>query len=190
MVALQPVQAPRSWPLTHAESEAAGEMALIEATYERGSYVAIVHEEQGRLRAAQAMAGHAIPQHSVHTDVRLDDLYRALERMNAGPASAGARVLRLTVTDLLVKAMGLTGVSKSQVSRLCEDIDGKVKAFLERHPGFEVLDVRDLVPARLGAETGQQLLAAARVAPEGLTLSPHRTGTDSFFVSILRRTSG
>ncbi|MCB1513316.1 MAG: 2-oxo acid dehydrogenase subunit E2 [Hyphomicrobiaceae bacterium] len=118
MVALQPVQAPRSWPLPHAESEAAGEMALIEATYERGSYVAIVHEEQGRLRAAQAMAGHAIPQHSVHTDVRLDDLYRALERMNAGPASAGARVLRLTVTDLLVKAMGLAlhQVSAANVS--------------------------------------------------------------------------
>ena len=34
--------------------------------------------------------------------------------------------------DDLVKAMGGTGVSKSQVSRLCEDIDGKVKAFLER----------------------------------------------------------
>jgi putative transposase len=34
--------------------------------------------------------------------------------------------------DDLVKAMGASGVSKSQVSRLCEDIDGKVKAFLER----------------------------------------------------------
>jgi len=34
--------------------------------------------------------------------------------------------------DDLVKAMGMSGVSKSQVSRLCEDIDGKVKAFLDR----------------------------------------------------------
>ncbi len=34
--------------------------------------------------------------------------------------------------DDLVKAMGMSGVSKSQVSRLCEEIDGKVKAFLER----------------------------------------------------------
>jgi putative transposase len=34
--------------------------------------------------------------------------------------------------DDLVKAMGASGVSKSQVSRLCEEIDGKVKAFLER----------------------------------------------------------
>ena len=34
--------------------------------------------------------------------------------------------------DDLAKAMGLDGISKSQVSRLCEEIDGRVKTFLER----------------------------------------------------------
>jgi transposase-like protein len=34
--------------------------------------------------------------------------------------------------DDLVKAMGMTGISKSQVSRLCEDIDERVTAFLQR----------------------------------------------------------
>jgi len=34
--------------------------------------------------------------------------------------------------DDLVKAMGMTGISKSQVSRLCAEIDEKVKAFLSR----------------------------------------------------------
>lgn len=34
--------------------------------------------------------------------------------------------------DDLVKAMGMSGVSKSQVSRLCEEIDERVQAFLER----------------------------------------------------------
>ncbi|MBB4526532.1 UNVERIFIED_ORG: putative transposase [Rhizobium sophorae] len=34
--------------------------------------------------------------------------------------------------DDLVKAMGMCGISKSQVSRLCEEIDVKVKAFLDR----------------------------------------------------------
>ena len=34
--------------------------------------------------------------------------------------------------DDLVKAMGGSGVSKSQVSRLCEEIDDRVKAFLDR----------------------------------------------------------
>ena len=34
--------------------------------------------------------------------------------------------------DDLVRAMGGTGVSKSQVSRLCEEIDARLKAFLDR----------------------------------------------------------
>jgi transposase-like protein len=34
--------------------------------------------------------------------------------------------------DDLVKAMGMTGNSKSQVSRLCAEIDERVKAFLDR----------------------------------------------------------
>ena len=34
--------------------------------------------------------------------------------------------------DDLVKAMGMTGISKSQVSRLCSEIDGKISTFLER----------------------------------------------------------
>ena len=34
--------------------------------------------------------------------------------------------------DDLVKAMGMSGISKSQVSRLCADIDERVKAFLDR----------------------------------------------------------
>jgi putative transposase len=34
--------------------------------------------------------------------------------------------------DELVKAMGMTGISKSQVSRLCADIDERVNAFLDR----------------------------------------------------------
>jgi len=34
--------------------------------------------------------------------------------------------------DDLVKALGMSGISKSQVSRLCMEIDEKVKAFLDR----------------------------------------------------------
>jgi putative transposase len=40
--------------------------------------------------------------------------------------------LLIRSVDDLVKAMGMSGISKSQVSRLCEEIDGKVKAFLDR----------------------------------------------------------
>ena len=34
--------------------------------------------------------------------------------------------------DNLVRAMGMTGISKSQVSRLCAEIDERVNAFLKR----------------------------------------------------------
>ncbi len=34
--------------------------------------------------------------------------------------------------DDLVQAMGMTGISKSQVSRLCQELDERVRAFLER----------------------------------------------------------
>lgn len=34
--------------------------------------------------------------------------------------------------DDLVKAMGMTGISKNQVSRLCVEIDGNISTFLER----------------------------------------------------------
>lgn len=34
--------------------------------------------------------------------------------------------------DDLVKAMGMSGISKSQVSRLCEEIDERVHTFLDR----------------------------------------------------------
>lgn len=43
-----------------------------------------------------------------------------------------SRASRPAPVDDLVKAMGTSGVSKSEVSLLCEEIDGRVKTFLER----------------------------------------------------------
>jgi putative transposase len=34
--------------------------------------------------------------------------------------------------DELVQAMGMSGISKRQVSRLCAEVEEKVKAFLDR----------------------------------------------------------
>jgi putative transposase len=45
---------------------------------------------------------------------------------------AYVHVVSTRSVDDLVKAMGGSGVSKSQVSRLCEEIDERVKAFLDR----------------------------------------------------------
>ncbi|MCD6284500.1 MAG: IS256 family transposase [Anaerolineae bacterium] len=37
--------------------------------------------------------------------------------------------------DELVQALGLTGIDKSKVSRICQELDGAVQAFRERHLG-------------------------------------------------------
>lgn len=58
---------------------------------------------------------------------------RAAEKaMAAVIQEAYVQGLSTRSVDDLVKAMGMTGVSKSQVSRLCGEIDGRVGAFLNR----------------------------------------------------------
>ena len=58
---------------------------------------------------------------------------RAAEKaMAAVIQEAYVQGLSTRSVDDLVKAMGMTGVSKSQVSRLCADIDERVNAFLSR----------------------------------------------------------
>ena len=58
---------------------------------------------------------------------------RAAEKaMTAVIQEAYIQGLSTRSVDDLVKAMGMTGISKSQVSRLCEDIDQRVNAFLDR----------------------------------------------------------
>jgi transposase-like protein len=56
------------------------------------------------------------------------------ERANADGSDPGGLCSGISTrsVDDLVKAMGMSGISKSQVSRLCEEIDGKVKAFRNR----------------------------------------------------------
>lgn len=58
---------------------------------------------------------------------------RAAEKaMTAVIQEAYIQGLSTRSVDDLVKAMGMTGISKSQVSRLCEDIDERVHTFLDR----------------------------------------------------------
>lgn len=58
---------------------------------------------------------------------------RAAEKaMTAVIQEAYVQGLSTRSVDDLVKAMGMTGVSKSQVSRLCGEIDERVAAFLNR----------------------------------------------------------
>ena len=60
--------------------------------------------------------------------------------------------------DELVKAMGMTGISKSQVSRLCSEIDGKIAAFLDRPLEGECPTSGSMRPTSL-ARTGHPTFA-------------------------------
>jgi 16S rRNA (cytosine967-C5)-methyltransferase len=70
-------------------------------------------------------------------------------------------------------------------SVLDEENGAQVRAFLTRHPEFSVWPPAEAVNA-LGERTFM-FVKAARVSDEGLLMTPRTTGTDGFFVSVLRR---
>jgi 16S rRNA (cytosine967-C5)-methyltransferase len=64
----------------------------------------------------------------------------------------------------------------------------QIRGFLARHPEFAVLP-----PAQVAAvlwDKADDFLAATWPSPEGLLMTPRRTGTDGFFVSVLKRQAG
>ena len=73
--------------------------------------------------------------------------------------------------DELVQAMGLSGISKSQVSKLCKDIDERVNAFLERPLEGEWpylwLDATYLKQREGGRIVSVAAIIAAAVSSEG-----------------------
>jgi 16S rRNA (cytosine967-C5)-methyltransferase len=70
-------------------------------------------------------------------------------------------------------------------SVLDEENGAQIRDFLERHPDFAV-EKPEKVAATLG-ERGYLFGKAALVSETGLLMTPHRTGTDGFFVSVMRR---
>lgn len=61
------------------------------------------------------------------------DLRRMAEQsLTAVTQEAQVQGILTCSVDGLVKAMGIGGISKSEVSRLCEDIDGTMKAVLDQ----------------------------------------------------------
>ena len=70
-------------------------------------------------------------------------------------------------------------------SVLDDENGAQVRAFLGRHPGFAIAPPADVTNA-LG-ERAFLFRRAALISDEGLLMTPRRTDTDGFFVSILRR---
>jgi 16S rRNA (cytosine967-C5)-methyltransferase len=70
-------------------------------------------------------------------------------------------------------------------SLLDEENGARVRAFTDRHPEFAVAPA-DEVAGAFGVGR-VQFLAAVKTSAEGLLMTPRRTGTDGFFVSVMRR---
>jgi len=70
-------------------------------------------------------------------------------------------------------------------SVLEEENGAQVRAFLARHAGFSIEPPADVTNA-LG-ERAFLFRRAVLMSDEGLLMTPRRTGTDGFFVSVLRR---
>jgi 16S rRNA (cytosine967-C5)-methyltransferase len=62
---------------------------------------------------------------------------------------------------------------------------GQVRAFIGRHPEFAMLPPAQVATALW--DKAEEFTAATLQSPEGLLMTPRRTGTDGFFVSVLSR---
>ena len=99
-------------------------------------------------------------------DVRLKDQVAVLDR-GAALVKPGGRLAYVTC------------------SVLRQENNAQIAAFLARTPGFAPVP-----PAQVAAilwDKTDDFLAAALVSDEGLLMTPRRTGTDGFFVSVMRR---
>jgi 16S rRNA (cytosine967-C5)-methyltransferase len=72
-------------------------------------------------------------------------------------------------------------------SVLPEENNDQVQAFLTRHPDFSV--EKPLETMKVLGERAYLFARAALISDEGLLMTPRRTDTDGFFISVLRRQS-
>jgi 16S rRNA (cytosine967-C5)-methyltransferase len=63
----------------------------------------------------------------------------------------------------------------------------QVKAFLARQSGFAVVPPEQVISSLW--ERADDFAAAVYQSPEGLLMTPRKTGTDGFFVSVLKRSA-
>src|SRR6202043_1699798 len=96
--------------------------------------------------------------------------------------------------DELVKAMGMTGISKSQVSRLCGEIDGKIAAFLDRPLEgdwpYLWIDATYVKARRDGRIVAKAVIIAVAVNTEGvrevLGMAVNPSEAETFWSDFLR----
>lgn len=99
-------------------------------------------------------------------DIRLKDQAEVLDRASA-LVKPGGRVVYITC------------------SVLAQENSGQIRKFIGRHPDFSVIPPSQT--ASVLWDRTDDFLAAVYVSDEGLLMTPRRTGTDGFFVSILTK---
>ena len=72
-------------------------------------------------------------------------------------------------------------------SVLAPENGGQIRAFLARHADFAVIPPAETMTALW--DRAEDFAAATLQSAEGLLMTPRRTGTDGFFVSVLKRTA-
>ncbi len=99
-------------------------------------------------------------------EVRLKDQVAVLDRASA-LVKPGGRIAYITC------------------SVLAAENGAQVRAFVERHPEFSVVPPSQTVSA-LG-DKAEDFATATLQSAEGLLMTPRRTGTDGFFVAVVRK---
>ncbi|ABA05398.1 tRNA and rRNA cytosine-C5-methylase [Nitrobacter winogradskyi Nb-255] len=99
-------------------------------------------------------------------DIRLKDQAEVLDRASA-LVKPGGRVVYITC------------------SVLPQENSGQIRKFIGRHPDFSVIPPSPT--ASVLWDRTDDFLAAVYASDEGLLMTPRRTGTDGFFVSILTK---
>ena len=99
-------------------------------------------------------------------EVRLKDQVAVLDRA-AALAKPGGRIAYITC------------------SVLPQENGEQIRAFVARHPEFAVVPPEQT--AAVLWDKAEDFAAAALQSPEGWLMTPRRTGTDGFFVSVLKR---
>jgi 16S rRNA (cytosine967-C5)-methyltransferase len=99
-------------------------------------------------------------------EVRLKDQLEVLDRA-ASLVKPGGRIAYVTC------------------SVLPQENNEQIRNFVARHPDFAVVPASQTVTALW--DKAEDFAAATLQSPEGLLMTPRRTGTDGFFVSVLKR---
>jgi 16S rRNA (cytosine967-C5)-methyltransferase len=104
----------------------------------------------------------------------------------------GALEVRLkSQVQVLDRAAGLVKPGGRIAYVTCSVLDAEngdqIRQFLARHPGFAIVPPAETVTALW--DKAEDFAAATLQSAEGLLMTPRRTGTDGFFVSVLRKST-